>query len=227
MKASNHPRTYQFLKFAFGFMLVGGLFSCSKKKEDSELQSQISITVSSPEYVLPNTLTNVINDADDTLSVYYTCNDSGSVAGPRVRIRKITLNWTGTGKLLPLLIQIKSEDQQLPAKFTTTISPVESSTLAHLFGLGLYDYIPQGVGIRSNEDTGTPGTAKNSRCYMDLGGMPTPKTLPTGSGQVKIQARLIMSSLVETTDENGNPFFTPVIKEIPFQFVYIDGSVIP
>lgn len=214
------------ISFIIAFALFGGGISCAKKNEsESELQSKISLSVTGPEYVLPNTLTNTINDTDDSLSKYLTCLEDGSVTGPRVRIRKITVNWTGTGKLLPLVLQVKAEDKiQLGGGYTFTLTSASSATISSFFGRAT-DYIPEGAGAVSNEDTGSPGTSANSRCYMDLPGIPKPKTIPTGSSQLKITAKLVMSALVETIDETGAPVYTPVTKEVPFSFVYIDGSI--
>lgn len=186
------------------------LASCSKK--DNGLADKIELTATGPEFVLPTTLTN-------TETIFYTCIEGGVVEGPRARVRKITLNWTGTGKLLPLVLRWKSTDERLENTSFSTVLVPKAATLASFFGQSV-DYIAEGIGPVSNEDSGLPGTSQGSRCYFDMGGLPKLKKPITGNSSVTIRGKLTLSAVQEADDGSQ----TPVIKETDLDVTYFEGS---
>lgn len=203
-------------KFSKASMILmsSALFAMGCSNKESALAKQIQFSASGPEYVLPTNLTN-------TETVKYTCIETGTVKGPRVRVRKISINWTGEGKLLPLVIRWKSTDSRLEvSEFTSVLTP-QSGTLAASFFGQANDYIDEGVGLVSNEDSGTPGTSLGSRCYFDMGDLPKLKKPPTGSSTVTIRGKLTLSAVQEADDGTQ----TPVIKETDLDIIFFEGSV--
>lgn len=217
---------YRFLRNALLAVCIGlNSLSCTKK-EDTELQKNIRFLSTGSEIVLPNTLTNTVDSTDDNLSKYYTCDSKGSVAGPRIRIRNIVLQYSGSNKLIPLFIQFKTEDKQLAGSYTVVFTPKEGSSLASYFRSRsspstTEDYILSSEGELSTELTGNPGLTPTSRCYFDLGGLPIPTTPPKGSAKITATGKLTLSAV--EVDNLGNQ--TPVIKEATMNLVYVDGSV--
>jgi hypothetical protein len=201
-----------FLKTSWVLMSVTLLIlGCGKK--ESEIAKQIDFTATGPEFVLPNSLKN-----EDPL--YYTCLASGSVTGPRVRVRKIGINWTGQGKLLPLVIRWSSKDPKLEKEFNYALSSGSGGTLSAFFGLTT-DYIPEASGTISSEDSGIPGTTAGSRCYLDISALPKLKKPITGTATVTIHGTLSLSAIQELADGTQ----TPVVKEAVLDVIYFEGSV--
>jgi len=195
-------------------------FSSCAKKEETEEAKQITFTTSGPEYVLPNSLKNEINADNDSLSKYYTCDAAGTITAPRVRIRRIAVKWDGTDRFLPLMLRWRSDDPQLKAPYTFTLSAAGGGTITSFFGIS-QEYMLRSDGERSNENTGTVGTARGSRCYMDMGSLPALKKAPTGAATVTIRGTLSLVGLVEDSERKQ----TPVIKEVELNLVYFPGSV--
>jgi len=189
------------------------LFTMSCSKKDNGIADQIELSATGPEFVLPTTLTN-------TETVFYTCLEGGIVAGPRARVRKITVNWKGTGKLLPLVLRWKSTDPRLPNAVINAITPIGGGTLAQSFFGQPDDFIAEGVGPVSNEDSGLPGTGAGSRCYFDIGDLPSLIKPVKGNSTITIRGTLTLSAVQEAADGTQ----TPVLKETDLDLLYFEGS---
>ena len=179
-----------------------GLLSCgSESAQESAIAKQITFGTSNLALVLPNKLSAIL---------LQTCNSS-DVTGPRVRL-KASIAWSGTGKLLPLVIRLLIEgDTRLAGDFAGSLSSSadDQESLAKIFGVTT-DYIPSGTTVYST-----------STCFLDYGGLPKTVTELKGANQIDVPATLSITGVVRDDDGNDVPF----TKEVTTIVTYVAGSV--
>lgn len=210
------------------YSLCLSVMSCAGKKEsESEIASKIEVKLK-PENttVLPTALNNTV--------AFTTCLEGG-VAAPRVRFPEITIAWSGTERLLPLLLQVRMEDSRLKSVYTAVMAPSGSlATIAHLFGRRTA--VDQNGTVVMNDEipgfSGAPNTAPTiysnkdpvtGVCYPDFGGLPATTEPISGSNTLKIRMQFKLSGVVESSSGEQMPF----TKSFDGYVTYFDGSVPP